>query len=106
MQPVTVSLRDEHTDLLEELSADGGPCTNRSEAMRMIIDQYNETNDLRQENERLRNEKRLILEQREEHTELVNAVKDDRTLAQRKADAGLLTKTKWALFGMGTDENE
>lgn len=61
---------------------------------------------LEAENERLRREKRLILEQRQEHTDLVRAVENDRTLAERKARAGLLTKAKWALFGMSDDENE
>jgi chromosome segregation ATPase len=63
-----------------------------------------ELDDLERENERLQREKRQILEQREENTELVKAVKEERTLAKRKAEAGLWTKTKWALFGMKDKE--
>lgn len=57
------------------------------------------------ENKRLHRERRQLLEQREENTELVKAVKEKRSLAKRRAEAGLLTKTKWALFGM-KDEDE
>ena len=59
---------------------------------------------LETERERLQREKRQILEQREEHTELVKVVKEERSLAKRKAEAGLWTKTKWALFGMKDEE--
>ena len=56
--------------------------------------------------DRLRDEKRLLLERREEHTELVAEVRKDRTLAERKAEVGLLTKMKWTLVGIDTDEED
>ncbi|WP_238532969.1 hypothetical protein [Halalkalicoccus jeotgali] len=52
----------------------------------------------------MQREKRLLLEQREEHTELVNAVKEERTLAKQKANAGVFTRAKWWLVGMGDDD--
>lgn len=55
---------------------------------------------LQQELERLRREKRLILEDREEHTELVEAVERDMTLQEKRAQAGVLTRAKWYVFGM------
>lgn len=51
--------------------------------------------NLKRENERLQNEKRLIVEQREEHTELVNAVKEEWSLAKRNVNAGVLTRAMW-----------
>lgn len=70
-----------------------------------LRDEYEEQiEDLEREIERTHREKRLVLEQREEHTELVNTVKEERSLVKRKAEAGLWTKTKWALFGMDSDE--
>lgn len=42
----------------------------------------------------------------EEHTELVRAVKEEQSLAKWKAEAGLWTKTKWALFGMSDESDE
>ena len=66
--------------------------------MRSFIHGYDELAQrvevLEIENDRLHRERRQLLGQREEHTELVNAVKNDRTLAQRRANAGLWTKTK------------
>jgi|APHM01.1.fsa_nt_gi hypothetical protein len=54
--------------------------------------------------EQLENEKRLILDQREEHRQLVRAVEDRRSLEQERAEAGALTRAKWWLFGR--DEGE
>ena len=72
-----------------------------------LRDEYEEQIDeLEREIERVHREKRLILEQREEHTELVNTVERQQSLAERKARAGLLTKTKWALFGMKDEESD
>jgi len=60
--------------------------------------------DLEQQVERLEREKRLILEQREEHAQLVRAVEEQRTLEQERAQAGLATRAKWWLFGRDEDE--
>jgi TolA-binding protein len=60
--------------------------------------------DLEQRVERLEREKRLILEQREEHSQLVRAVEQERTLEQERAEAGLATRAKWWLFGRDGDE--
>ena len=54
--------------------------------------------------ERARREKRQILDQREEHTELVRAVEEERSLAERRAAAGVATRAKWWLFGMDDGE--
>lgn len=48
----------------------------------------------------------MNLEQREEHTELVRAVESERSLAERKARAGLLAKAKWMFFAMSDDKKE
>lgn len=55
--------------------------------------------ELKRENERLKNEKRLILEQREENTELARYIEDE--LSYR--EAGLGTRMKWWLFGRGEE---
>lgn len=64
-----------------------------------------ECEQLQTECDRLQNEKRMILEQREETTELVHTAERQQDWIERQARAGLLTKTKWAIFGM-PDENE
>jgi TolA-binding protein len=55
--------------------------------------------ELKERAERLEREKRLVLEQREEHSQLVRAVEEQRTLEQERAQAGLATRAKWWLFG-------
>jgi hypothetical protein len=63
--------------------------------MRMIIDQYNERNELAEEVERLTRERRQLLAQREEHDELVRYVADELSYREQ----GLLTRVRWWVFG-------
>lgn len=113
MKNITVRLDEEMIEELEQEADEHG--RTRSEHIRTTLATRHEHNehadeqkrrieDLERENERLRNEKRLIVEQREEHTELVNAVKEERSLAKRKANASVLTRAKWWLVGMGGEE--
>jgi hypothetical protein len=60
--------------------------------------------DLEQQAERLEREKRLILEERDEHRQLVRAVEQEQSLAEERAQAGLATRVRWWLFGR--DEGE
>lgn len=117
MQRVSVKLDEDMVKQLDSLANDQS--VTRSDVIRDTLDDGLNTDDdveiqrlqeritdLETENQRLRREKRLVLEQREEHTELVNTVKEEQSLAKRKAEAGLWTKTKWALFGMNDDESD
>jgi TolA-binding protein len=68
--------------------------------------------DLETENERIRNEKRLILEQREENTELVEYVEEQRELTKYQErrqrlldDANILRRWKWKLTGVPVDQD-
>jgi len=72
-------------------------CIRRSQRLAECRDRVAEVET---EVERLQNEKRLVLEQREEHTELVRAVERERSIQERKAQAGLGQRLKWAIFGM------
>jgi len=65
-----------------------------------------ENEDLRTDVDRLQNEKQQILEQREEHRELVRAVERDQTLEERWRSAGLATRLRWRVFGMNDDDDE
>lgn len=117
MQRVSVKLEEGMVKRLDELADEHG--VTRSDVIRDTLDDGLNTGDdeeiqrlrskledLQIENERLHRERRQLLEQREEHTELVKAVKEERSLARKKAEAGLWTKTKWALFGMSDDETD
>ena len=45
MDRLTITIREEQTDLLDQLSGDDGPCDNRSESMRYIISKYEKDRD-------------------------------------------------------------
>jgi Arc/MetJ-type ribon-helix-helix transcriptional regulator len=49
MERVTVSIESEQLALIDELSQDNGPCDNRSESMRYVIDSYEKDRDFEQE---------------------------------------------------------
>lgn len=100
-------------DLLAELDTEAEDETdgNRAAYVRQLLENRNECDeraaaleselaDCRRECERLKREKRQILDQRDEHRELVRAVEREQSLAEKRAQAGLGTKLKWALFGM------
>lgn len=99
MGRISLVLDDEHLDRLESLSVDSGPYSSKSEAMRDILNEYedlrNRCEELETENERLKNEKRTIIEQRESANDLRRYVEDE--LSYR--EAGLGTRVKWWLFG-------
>jgi Arc/MetJ-type ribon-helix-helix transcriptional regulator len=103
MPRLTVRLDDEHNDEIERLVEDG-KYDNKSEALRGLLDEREQlvdsVADLRRENERLHRERRQLLEQREEHDELVRYVSDE--VAWR--EAGLARRARWWLFGRRGDE--
>ena len=102
MTRLTVRLSDSHSDELERLVEDG-QYDHKSEALLGLLDERDqlasEVQDLRRENERLHQERRQILEQREEHSELVRYVSS--VVAWR--EAGLLRRARWWLFGQQDD---
>lgn len=104
MQQMTVSLREDQKEQIENLVGKGNPYESKSEAMRGVIDEYNQRGAqierLQEENQRLHNERNTILNAREENTELVEYVEEERSMTKRKAQAGILTRGKWWLMGM------
>jgi predicted nuclease with TOPRIM domain len=88
MKKVSVSLRPDQIDLLADR-----PEESRSEALRAILDEYEELRteceELHTRCERLENEKRTLLE---------------RNAEQRRREAGLLERARWWAFGMPTEE--
>ena len=76
---------------------------NRHESNR-IRDEYEaKLDELRTENERLQRERRQILEQREEATDLVAVVERQQSLQERKAQASIFARMKWAVTGMPSE---
>jgi predicted DNA-binding protein len=100
------------TDTLEEVDAEADEeGKTRSEYLRDVIDSRHEHERLQTEVEQLRTEverkeRRVeaVLEQREEHTELVRAVEREQSLQERKAKAGIVTRVKWWATGMPDED--
>jgi len=76
-------------------------CIRRS---RRLDDAEERVAELEEEVDRLKREKRLILEEREEKRELARYAEDERTRQQQKDEAGIVTRAKWFLVGMDRDE--
>jgi Arc/MetJ-type ribon-helix-helix transcriptional regulator len=110
MPRITVTLDDEHVKLIEEHVGDDAEYASKSGAVRGFIDRYEQCmqqltakeariQELEQEVEQLREEKRKLLRDREEHGELVRYVEDE--LSYREAP--LSKRVRWWLFGKPTD---
>jgi Arc/MetJ-type ribon-helix-helix transcriptional regulator len=108
MGRTSVTLDDETEAILDAEVAPNGPYESRSEAVRECIREYAQLHrrieDLETENERLHRERRQLLEQREEHTALVRTVERDQTLQERRAQASIFQKAKWAITGMPSED--
>ena len=70
-----------------------------------------EITELEQTVERLRNEKQTLIAQREEHTELVEYVEEERSIRERDAErrrereqAGVFSRAKWWLVGRPAED--
>lgn len=68
----------------------------KSDAIREVLSRGLEYDRLRSENERLRNEKRTIINQRDENSQLVEYVEDE----QRYRQAGVVQRVRWWFRGM------
>jgi len=103
---VTATLTDEQAAHVEEREGQSDAarvrrCIERSQELDECRDRVA---DLEQRVERLAREKRLILEEREDHSQLVRAVEREQSLAEERAQAGVLTRAKWWLVGRDDEE--
>lgn len=109
MEQITLRVRPDTLESLESEADERG--VPRSEHIRDVLESRNEhaadvdelrgeIDDLEDELERVREEKRLILREREEKAVLARYVEDERTAEQRWREAGLGTRLKWRVFGM------
>jgi len=114
MQQITLRVPDDMLEDIEEEAEEHGE--SRSEYIRNVLRTRNEhtedvdelrekVNQLQTDLDRVRNEKKLILEDREEKKELVRYVEEERTVEQQWREAGLLTRTRWRLFGMDGEDD-
>lgn len=102
MPRLTVTITEEQDELLEEITGDGGEYESKSAAVRDFISSGDERHELRQKVDRLQNEKRTIIQQREEHQSLVRYVEEERSLQQRREEretAPVWQRLKWWVVG-------
>ncbi|MFC5973680.1 ribbon-helix-helix protein, CopG family [Halomarina salina] len=92
---LTITLDEEQKELVDELSSDGGPYESKSEAVRNLIQDGERAQELERTVERLQNEKRALIENRQETTELANYVEEERSWRS----APISTRLKWWVFG-------
>lgn len=100
MPRLTITIDKEQAKLLETKTGDGGEYESKSEAVRDLIHRGERAEEriaeLERERDRLERKLTAALETREEHTDLVRYVEEERSYRQ----AGLVTRAKWWLFGM------
>lgn len=102
MPRLTITVTDEQTTLLEELSGDDGQYESKSAAVRDFIQAGERVAELERENERLHRERRQLLDQRKEHNDLVRYADDQREQEQNARERRrkpAWTRAWWWLTG-------
>jgi septal ring factor EnvC (AmiA/AmiB activator) len=109
MESVSTRLSDETYRYVRETADERGVSV--AEILRELVEKGRAYDDLERENDRLRSEKRTIIQQREEHTELVEYVEEERTIRQRREErererrqANALRRAWWWLAGEPGDD--
>lgn len=100
MEPVTTRIDDETNRYVEQQAGERG--VSKAEVLRELIERGRDYDRLKAERDRLRAEKRTLISQREEHTDLVEYVEQERELQQRREerkDAPVWTRAKWWVLG-------
>ena len=100
MEPVTTRIPSDTMEKLEELADETGD--SKSEVARELIEKGMEYDELQRENARLQTRIRKLIDQREEHQELVEYVEHEMELHQRREErreAPVWARAKWWVFG-------
>lgn len=116
MKRITPQVREEHIEYIEEVKSETDGNISDAEAIRRIFDEAIQggsrveqlESDLNQSEariEELRSKLVATTEKVDASNELVRVVEEEQSLQKKRAQAGLWTKTKWALFGMSEDES-
>lgn len=107
MPRYSVTLPEEQGELIEDLAGEEEPASSKSEAVRMLIEDAQRVSEVEEENERLRRERRQLLEQRDEHTDLVRWGESEREREQRrqeKEEQPVWRRAKWWVLGRPTGD--
>jgi DNA repair exonuclease SbcCD ATPase subunit len=130
MPRFTISVDDDLNEFVEDLAAEDGPYSSKSKAAAALLaearelheSEYDDLEELFAKADRvdeleadlehtearmedLRRQLQAANVKDERVQELANYVEDERRVEQQWREAGLLTKTKWKVFGMPNDED-
>ena len=130
MPRFTISVDDDLNEFVEDLAAEDGPYSSKSKAAAALLaearelheSEYDDLEELFAKADRvdeleadlehtearvedLRRQLQAANAKDERVQELANYVEDERRVEQQWREAGLLTKTKWKIFGMPGDED-
>ena len=104
MRPVTTRIPDDTHGILEEIADERGESV--SAVVRDLVERGLEYDDLERENERLQTRVRKLIDAREEHTELVEYVEEERVDRQQERErreerrqANVVRRAWWWLAG-------
>lgn len=113
MEPVTVRIPDDTYRILSEEADESD--RSLSEVVRERVERGMDYEEIKRERDRLRAEKRTLIQDREERTDLVEYVEQERELQARREerkDAPVWRRAKWWVFGRdqgdrdGSDDRE
>lgn len=104
MESVSTRLTDETARLIRETADERG--VSQAEVLREVIEKGLDYDELETENDRLRRQLQATNQRVEEHQDLVEYVEEERSLSKQRAQAGMLTRAKWWLTGMPSDDDE
>jgi len=99
---ITVNFEGDDVAVVEEIHAEDN-VDSWSEAVREAVRRYADLKtkrvELQTEVERLKNEKQLILDQRERKQELQRYVEEEKSARERRRRASLVERARWFVFG-------
>jgi len=101
----SVSVNDEVQERVEKVAEeeyDG----NRSAAVEELIERGLRFDDVVQERDRLDRQLKQLIEQRETSDELVEYVEHEKTVQERRTQAGFMTRLRWFVTGMDVEEDD
>lgn len=100
MPQASARISEEKEEQITAFSDENG--LSKSEAIRTLLKRGLEYEELQTENERLNNSLRRLVDQRKEHSKLVEYVEEEQSLQQHREErraAPVWQRAKWWLFG-------
>lgn len=115
MKRITPQIREEHVEYINEIQSNANGDISDAEAIRRIFDQAmqyesqveqleSELNHAEARIEELRSKLIATTEKVDASNELVQVVEEEQSLQKQRAQAGMLTRAKWWLTGMPSEE--